>query len=209
MRKLNLIESVKVLTTATAVIFVAALMAGCSVSRGVTLTKRSSVEQRLLVRSLERALAQMDTKNLKDKLLALDVYGLTEDREFAREFLLARLRERALRIVSDKKSAELELKVFLTALGVDRAERLVGIPALVAPVLDVPVPELALFKSSKNRGHTEIQLYAFDKSAGTFVAKSAPATGKAHYDSYTLLIFIHFNLNDLDEPAINDTERQR
>ena len=43
------------------ILFLFALLAGCAVSTQITNTPRSSIEQRLLVRSLERALATLDT----------------------------------------------------------------------------------------------------------------------------------------------------
>jgi len=35
---------------------------------------------------------------------------------------------------------------------------LLGVPAFQAPVVNVPVPELALFKWTRNRGQTELRV---------------------------------------------------
>jgi hypothetical protein len=43
-------------------------------------TQRAGVEQRLLVRSFERALATLDTQEFKGKTVAVDFYGLTPTR---------------------------------------------------------------------------------------------------------------------------------
>jgi hypothetical protein len=175
------------------------LLAGCTVTRNVTLTQRSSIEQRLLIRSLERALAQLDLEAFTQSNVVLDIYGLTADRGFAQEFIKARFRERGLRLVTDDKSAELHLKVFLNALGVDRAENLMGLPQGVAPLISVPTPEIALFKSVFNRGYAEIEIYAFDETANRFIKKTARSAGNAKYDDFTFRVFISFNLDDLDE----------
>lgn len=180
-----------------AMLSVAILATSCSTR--LTLTERSSVEQRLVVRSLERALTEIDIERFKGKKVAVDVYGLTADREFAQELMLARFRERGLRIASAADKADLRLKIFVNALAVDRGETLVGIPAFAAPVVNMPVPEIALFKWVRGRGHAEVDLFAFEQDSGDFVVKSPPAVGESSYDDYTILILIKFNLNDLDE----------
>lgn len=43
------------------------LVAGCALSNQITKTQRSSIEQALLIRALERAMAGLDTQKLKDK----------------------------------------------------------------------------------------------------------------------------------------------
>ena len=43
------------------------MLTGCAVSTQISNTQRSSVEQELLVRSFERALAGLDTQEFKEK----------------------------------------------------------------------------------------------------------------------------------------------
>jgi hypothetical protein len=56
------------------------LFTGCAISTQISNTQRSGVEQRLLVRSFERALATLDTQEFKGKTVAVDFYGLTPTR---------------------------------------------------------------------------------------------------------------------------------
>lgn len=184
----------------------AILATSCSVSTRVTWTQRSSVEQLLLVRSLERALAGIDIERFEGKSMAVDVYGLTADRDFARELMLAHFRKGGVRVSGSPDRADLHLKIFVSALGVDRGEALVGIPAFAAPVVNLPVPEIAFFKRVRSRGRAEIQVFAFEQDSGDFVVKSPAAVGEARYDDYTVLILINFNLNDLDEPLEEETD---
>lgn len=184
----------------------AALVAGCSVSTRVTLTSRSSIEQKLLVRSVERAFTHFNIEKLKGKTVSLEAYGLTGDRDFVKELLTAQLRERGLQLAAKAENSDIRLKLFITALGVDRAESLLGIPSFTAPLVGVPLPEIAIFKAVRNRGMTELQLYAFDEKSQDFLFKSPLAEGKAKYDDYTLLLVINFNLDDLDEPPRQQTD---
>lgn len=177
---------------------------GCTVSRNVTITPRSSIEQQLLVRSLERAGAQVDLGQFKNHKAFLQAHGLTADREFALELIKARFREAGLQLVDDAKSAEFHLQLFLDALGVDGAEQLVGIPQSVVPVLSVPTPEIAVYKSVRNHGYAEIQIFAFNRNDNRFVGKSPRVVGAAKYDDHTLLLFVNFSVDDLDEKPVHE-----
>jgi len=93
------------------------LVAGCSVSTNVTSTSRSSIEQRLLVRSVERAFGQVDTDRLAGKAVTLEVYGLTGDRDFVKELLAVQLRERGLRLAEKPENGDVRLKLFVAPWG--------------------------------------------------------------------------------------------
>lgn len=165
------------------------------------MTARSSLEQRLLVRSLERAVSQLDTKEFTGRRVVLDLFALTDDRGFAKEFVTAWLEEEGVEVVLEQEKANLRLKVFAYVLGVDQSQTLFGIPAFPIPVLGVPFPEIALYKSVRNRGHVEVTIYAFDSRTGRFVDKVPVSVGRARYDEYTILIVVSFSSTDLDEPV--------
>ncbi|HEY2987918.1 MAG TPA: hypothetical protein VGL11_09330 [Candidatus Binatia bacterium] len=175
------------------------LLAGCSVSTQVTNTSRSAIEQRLLVGSLERALDARDIEQFKGKTVGVDFYGLTGDKEFAREFFTAWLQEHRARVTPDPQKAELRLKVFASALGVDKGQSFFGLPVLTVPVIGVTVPEIALYKSVRYRGRADVQIYTLDAANGEFVEKSPERAGETKYDDYTILVFINYTRSDLDD----------
>lgn len=178
----------------------ATLATACTTAR-VTATERSSVEQRLLVRSLERAAVRLDTAPLVGRRVKIDLFALTSDAYFAREFLRARLERRGLEFVGSGDEADVTIQVFAAALAVDTADTLVGLPAMQAPILAVPIPEIALFKLERSRGHAEIQTYLYD-NRGRLVTRIGDAKGEAKYNRVTLLIFISFVVTDIDEPPV-------
>jgi hypothetical protein len=177
------------------------LLAGCTASTQVSITQRSTIEQQLLVRSLERAMAELDTRQLRGKMVSVDFYGLTPDRDFAKEFFTVWLQGQQVRITPDPDKAELRLKIFASALGVDRGQTFMGVPSFTAPVVGFAVPEVALFKSVQHRGHAEVQVYTLDGGSGDFIEKSPAAVGEAKHDNYTILILVNFTLSDIDEDA--------
>ncbi len=176
------------------------LLAACSASTQITQTPRSSIEQRLLVRSLDRSLSQLDTSALQGKSVAVEFYGLTPDKDFAKEFCVAWLQGRRVRVVSDPQNAEVRVKIFAPALAVDRGQAFFGVPSVTVPFLGFTMPEVALFKSATNEGHAEIQIYLIDGASEDFLTKSPVAVGEAAYNQYTVLVLINFKRTDLDEP---------
>ena len=175
----------------------ALLAAGCTTVR-VTATTRSSVEQRLLTHALARAAAQIDVRPLAGRAVRLEVFALTADQGFAREFLRARLEARGVRIVT-AGDADVTLQVFAAALAVDTAETLFGLPAMQAPVLGIPTPELALFKWERSRGHVEAYSYLYDPE-GRLVGQVPDVLGETKYNRFTILFFINFTVTDVDTP---------
>jgi hypothetical protein len=175
-------------------------VAGCAVSTQITNTARSSVEQKLLVRALERALNVLDASEFEGKTVAVEFHGLTPDKDFAREFFIAWLQKQRVRIPPNPTQAQLRLKAFATVLAVDRGQSFIGSPALTVPVVGITIPEISLFKDVSHRGDVEIQISATDAESGEFVGESAAAAGKAKHDDYTLLIVFRFSHTDLDEP---------
>jgi outer membrane protein assembly factor BamE (lipoprotein component of BamABCDE complex) len=171
-----------------------ALSSACTTAR-ITATSRSSVEQRLLVRSLERAAARLDTRPLLGRPVRIEMFGLTPDYVFARDFFRARLETRGVRVTAD---ADVTVQVFATALAVDTADTLLGIPSMQVPVLAVPIPEIALFKWERSRGHAEVQLYTYDAN-GQLISRLPDSLGEATYHRFTVLIFVSFSVSDLDE----------
>lgn len=134
----------------------------------MTQTKRSGTELELLVQSLERALAHLDHSCFTGKRVALKLYALTPDQGFATEFVTSRLEAKSVEVVPDAAKADLRLKIFARVLAVDQGQTLVGIPALVVPVLGYPIPEIALFKWVRNRGHSEVEIFSYDPHTDQF-----------------------------------------
>jgi hypothetical protein len=115
---------------------------------------------------------------------------------------------RSVEIVGDATKVDLRLKVFATVLGVDRGETLIGIPALQAPVVSIPIPEIALFKWTRHRGLAELQLYAYDPHTDQLVEGVPAALGRAKYDEFKVLLVIGFAVSDLDDRAEPAAERR-
>jgi len=174
-------------------------LADCSTIQA-THTGRSTIEQQLLVSSLERALLALDIRSLEGKTVALDFYGLTPDKDFAKEFCTAWLQAKHVRLPVDGEKAQLHLKIFAPTLGVDQGGAFVGVPSVTVPILGFTTPEVSVFKSVTYQGRSMVQIFVFDAASGQFIDKIPLGSGDAYYGDYTILIFIHYTRSDMDYP---------
>lgn len=182
---------------ATAAVVAGLVLGACSLSPVPAPTQPSGVTQQLLMRSLERALARLDIERLKNQTVTVEVFLHAGPETLVREFMVAWLRARGVRVVPGLP--DLKVKAFAGVLGTDTDQTLFGIPAFQAPVVNVPVPEIALFKVQRSRGVAEVRLFEFDAKTDELVEASPIATGRAKLDKYTILIFIGYTLTDVDE----------
>jgi len=175
------------------------LVEGCALSPQITNTPRSSIEQELLVSSLERGFETLETQNLAGATVIVDFYGLTPDKDFAKELLIAWLQAHQVHIVTDPKEAQLRVKVFAPVLGVDQAQSFFGTPTFTVPFLGVTIPEIPLFRDVRHISHAAVESYTIEEDGGKFLDKSPKVLGQSEYDDYTVLIIIHFTRNDMEK----------
>lgn len=164
-----------------------------------TATARSSIEQRLLARSLERAVAQIDVSLFHGKRVFLDLAALTPDEAYARAYVGAEFRQRGALIVGDASESEVRVQVMAPGLGVDQGETLIGVPATLVPLLGIPIPEIALFKWTRHRGTTELKFYAYDSKDGRPFEVAPTALGQSRYSQFIILVLVRFTRHDLDK----------
>ena len=172
-------------------------LAGCSMASSTVATAPAGVTQQLLIRSLERALAEIDRSKIGARPVALEVTVHSGNEGFVKDFVTTWLKAHGVRTSGD--AAEMKLKLFVSVFGTDHDQTLIGVPAFQAPVVNVPVPELALFKWVRNRGQTELRLWAFDSKGDTVVDAPGPGVGRSKYDDFTVLLFFGFSLTDVDK----------
>jgi hypothetical protein len=134
---------------------------------------------------------------LQGRTVSLEVFHHGGPETLVKEFIVAWLRAHGVRTVST--SPDLKVKAFSGVLGTDTDYTLFGIPAFQAPVVNVPVPEIAIFKWQRNHGVAEIRLFEFDGKTEEFIAAPPIAVGRARLDKYTILIFFGYTDTDVDD----------
>jgi len=175
----------------------APLAAGCTSPLTVAPSAPTAVAQALTLRALERAVKQLDVTPLAARKVLVDVKTQAGPEAFAKTFIETRLRERGVTIVNEKP--ELNVTVLVGVLGTNQGETFFGIPSFVVPLIGLPTPEIAFFKWQRNRGVVEVQIYAFEAEGSALASKTGVGVGRSKFDNVTLLLFISFTLDDLEE----------
>lgn len=174
-----------------------ALMSGCATIR-TTDPPRTATEQFLLSVAATRAIDQLSASALRGRRIFLDgqYLGTTQfapENAFLQGELRARLLLAGVQLVSKRDDAEIVLEVRSGGLGIDRLEFLLGIPALylggttsTTPTGQLPVatPELALIKSTRQRGFASVAFVAYWTDTGELVATSGPFIGRTFREDY-------------------------
>jgi hypothetical protein len=150
-----------------------------------------------MIRSLERALGQLDLTRLQGAPVAVDVFVNVGNQTFVKEFVTAWLQAHGVRLVPS--FPELKVKVFASVFGTDSDHTLIGIPSFQVPVVNVPFPEIALFKWQRNRGQAEVRIFEFETKTDAVVGTQPPGVGRAKYDNFTILLIIGFTVSDVEK----------
>ena len=188
----------RALTRGLAIVALTTLASGCVSSSQLIPTQPSAVTQQLVVRSLERALMQLDMSRFVGRNVSIELSTQQGSAQaFAREFVTAWLEARGVRVTSE--SQDLKLKVIASVLGTDRGETFFGIPPLQSTLVGIPTPEVSLFKWVRNRGLTEMSVYVFDATTNTFLETLGPGIGRSMQDDVTILIVINFTKTDVED----------
>ena len=169
---------------------------GCATIR-TTDPPRTATEQFLLSGAAARAIDQLSSESLRDRKVFIETAYLGSAQtanEYA--FLIGELRAKLLlsgiRLVPKREEAQILLELRSGGLGIDRLEYLLGIPALYLPnatqsTVPVATPELAIVKSTKQRGFASVAYVAYWVDTGEVVAHSGPFIGRTVREDWWIL----------------------
>jgi hypothetical protein len=171
---------------------------GCATIR-VTDPPRTATEQFLLSGAATRAIDQLSAEALRDRKVYLETQylgGGGQEQQFLIGELRAKLFLGGVRLVSDRKEAQVVMELRSGGLGIDRLEFLLGIPAIYvsqyassgnsAGGLPITTPELAIVKSTKQRGFAAVAYVAYWADTGEVLASSGPFIGRTYRDDWWL-----------------------
>jgi hypothetical protein len=167
---------------------IATFAAGCGTTRWSD-TSRTATEQLLVSDAIDRAVSNFDLRALAGKEIYLDTTRLKNTVDA--DYLTSSLRQHALAsgcILKTKlEEAEYVVEVRSGAVGTDRNDALLGVPATNVPAttftggMAAAVPEVSLWKKTDQRAVAKIALFAYNRETGRPVWQSglAPAESSA------------------------------
>ena len=160
---------------------------GCATIR-TTDPPRTATEQFLLSGAASRARSISSPASRSATAASSSTRRTSGSSQTANEyaFLIGELRAKLLlsgiRLVPKREEAQILLELRSGGLGIDRLEYLLGIPSLYLPTatqttVPVATPELAIVKSTKQRGYASVAYVAYWADTGEVVAHSGPFIG--------------------------------
>ena len=171
------------------------LAGGCATIR-TTDPPRTATEQFLLSGAASTAVEQLSHEALRDRKVFLDTTylgGGGQEHTFLVGELRAKLLLGGVRLVSKRDDAQVIMELRSAGLGIDRLEFLLGIPAIYvnqasagasAGGLPLATPELAIIKSTKQRGFASVAYVAYWADTSEVLASSGPFIGRTYRDDW-------------------------
>ncbi len=169
------------------VVILVALLVGCGTTKWSD-TARTATEQLLISDAIDRVVSSYELRALAGKQVYLEtshLKGVTDA-----EYLIGSIRQHALAsgciLMSELEDADYILEIRVGALGTDRHDVMLGIPATTVPTglftagpANAQVPELALAKKTDQRAVAKIGLFAYNRHSGRPVWQSGTVPGES------------------------------
>lgn len=154
-------------------------VAGCGTTRWSD-TARTATEQLLISDAIDRAVSDFDLRALAGKEIYLDTSRIKSTVDS--DYLTSSLRQHALAsgciLKAKLEEAEYVVEVRSGAVGTDRNDALLGVPATNVPAttltggMAAAVPEVSLWKKTDQRAVAKIALFAYNRETGRPVWQS-------------------------------------
>lgn len=156
-----------------------AVLAGCGTTR-MSDTSRTATEQLLLSTAVDQAINEINFKSLSGKDVYLDAQylkGIVDE-----SYIVSSLRQHLLSygcvLKEDRKDATYVVEARAGAVGTNRHDVLIGVPAINLPVMSavpaVPsaIPEIPFAKTTDQKGIAKIAVFAYNRQTGRPVWQS-------------------------------------
>lgn len=157
----------------------AGLAAGCGTTKWSD-TPRTATEQLLVTDAMDRAISSVDLRVLAGKEIYLDFSPVMKTIDA--DYLVSSLRQHMLAsgciLRERREEAEYVLELRAGAVGTDRRDLLVGVPATrvpnIGPAAGMPssIPEIGLIKKTEQRAVAKIAMFAYNRKTGRPVWQS-------------------------------------
>ena len=146
---------------------------GCGTTRWSD-TSRTGTEQLLVSNAIDRVVSKIDFSPMRGKTSFLDTSAIsqTTDRDYLATTIRQHLVAAGAILAINKEDADYIVEVRAGAVGTDRDDLLVGIPAMTLPALPsmqysaTVIPEIPFIRQTKQRGVAKIALFAYNKTTG-------------------------------------------
>ena len=175
-------------------------LVGCAASSHITPPKRSVNEQLLLDQSLEQGLTNASIPIPPGKTVALEVVGLTEDKDFVQAAFTHWLAQQGYPMPGNKKEEYL-LRVMVHAFGTNVNNKFVGVPPISGGLFPIALPELALYKYQVQNAFTRFSMDIYDSASGRLLSSTPNCEGYTYLKDSTVFFGVTSKSSNLNPPV--------
>ncbi len=187
----------------------ALLLCGCADSI-MTNPPRSATEQLLLSTAADRAINVAPLTIFAQKKVFVDgTYFEGYDSKYVLGAIRDALSRSGALLVGAATNSDIIVEARSGGLSIDSSSSLVGIPNLPVPIPfagTLQIPELALYKSSRQNSIAKLALLAYSRESGEHYFSSGPMLGKSYNTYYKLLFLIQWTSTDIPEKKKKATD---
>ncbi|MDL1955472.1 MAG: hypothetical protein LWW95_00250 [Candidatus Desulfofervidus auxilii] len=175
------------------------IFSSCTITRYVTETERSGVEQLLISKSIDRAIEKINEFPVKNIKIYIDIASLAPKEEIYLKKALSHwfLKKGAI-IVENKKEADLIASILVKCIGTDRLEATFGVPSLPIPFTGIMTPHVDILAMDKQKGYSEIEIVFYSTKSGNFRKKTDSLVGQANFNVFKIFLIPIYRNNIYD-----------
>jgi hypothetical protein len=200
-----------VITTGSALLISAWLLTGCTTMKSTT-TARSATEQLLLSTATDHALQATSLEMFAGRKVFVDAsYFDSYDAKYVMGSIRDALSRAGALLTDTATNSDIVLEARSGALAIDPSETFFGIPGITVPVpLSGPVktPDVALYRSVKQRAVAKFALLARSRQSTAHVYSSGPLVGNS-FDNSFQVFFIPWHRTDVPENQLTQEQAQK
>jgi len=168
---------------------IALLIGGCTTNNN-TNPARSATEQLLLSTAADHALRSANFRLFENRKVFLDTnYFDSYDSKYALGTIRDALSRAGAILEDNATNSDIIVEARSGALSIDNSTFLLGIPSIGAPIPfsgGIQTPELAAYKSQKQRSVAKIALLAFARESRAHIYSSGPLDGSSYNNHYNV-----------------------
>lgn len=180
----------------------ALLLSGCADST-ITNPPRSATEQLLLSTAADRAINSANLAEFARKKVFVDgTYFESYDSKYVIGAIRDALSRAGALLVNEATNSDIVVEARSGGLSIDASQSLVGFPNTGVPIPlsgSLQIPELALYKSSRQHSIAKLALLAYATKTREHVFSSGPMLGKSYNKYYKFLGLIQWTTTDIPE----------
>jgi hypothetical protein len=167
-----------------------------------TTTARTATEQLLLSTATDHALRDIGVQMLAGRRVFLDgSYFDSIDSKYVVGTIRDALSRAGALVVDTATNSDIIIEARSGALAIDEADTLFGLPGMGVPIPlagSVQTPEIAFYKSEKQKSRAKFVLVAYNRHSAAHIYSSGPLDG-ASFDARYRALFVSWHRSDVPE----------